>query len=97
MDHAGGAGFDLAGDADPDRADGCSIDARVEPHRADRVEHCLDDRLGAPARREADAPDDPAEVVHGDGIGLRAPDIQPDLHRPTSLRKAAPITAYISP
>ena len=32
-----------------------------------------------------------------DGVGLRAADIQPDLHRPTSLWEAAASTTRISP
>ena len=41
--------------------------------------------------------DDRAGVVHGDRIGLRAADIQPDLHRPAPEWEAASFAAHISP
>ena len=97
VDDPGRARLDLTRDADPDRADRGDVDAGVRGERAHRVEDGADDGIRAPARREAHAADDRAAGVDGDGIRLRAADVQPDLHRPTSLREAAWFTARISP
>ena len=47
------------------------------------------DGIRTPSGREAHSADDGSPGVDGDGIRLRAADIQSDLHRPTSLREAA--------
>ena len=97
VDDSRRARLDLAGDADADRADRGDVDAGVHRQRAHRVEDRPDDGIRTPAGREAHAADDRSAGVDGDGIRLRAADVEPDLHRPTSLREAASFTADISP
>jgi hypothetical protein len=97
MDDSRRARLNLSGDADADRPDRGDIDAGVDRERAHRIEDRFGDGIRSPARREPYPADDRSGRIDGDGVGLRAADVEPDLHRPASPWKAAGSCANISP
>jgi hypothetical protein len=95
--HAVRPRFDLAGDADAHRSHVGQRHTRFGAEGANRVQHGLGHGIRSPPGGDAHSPYDPARPIDGDGVGLRATDVESDLHRPPSIEKAARCLAPISP
>ena len=86
-----------AGNADADGADRRDVDPCLPPESAHRLEDGAGHGIRSPPRRKTDATHDRARVVDRDRVGLGAPDVEPDLHRPVSPRERVWLCARISP
>ena len=96
VQHARGAGLDLARHPDAHRAHRGDVGALAR-QGGDGVRHDLRDGLRPPARRETHACDDGAGVVDGHRVGLGAADVESHSHEPSSRQRAAIPCPRISP